>query len=127
MTKSYMYICVSTYALALLQYIFFLFLGPCVYILFYKGFNSLMLCYCLNRVPVSEFAIPQKVGQTVCHNYIIIMSSFLQLSCSLLSAVLTEFSNSSGSSNIGMPIEFHVKCKILIQVCSLNAMWACSL
>ena len=51
------------------------------------------------------------------------MSSFLQLSCSLLSAVLTEFSNSSGSSNIGMPIEFHVKCKISIQVCSLNAIY----
>ena len=47
-------------------------------VLLYKGFNSLMpkiLSYCLSRVPAYEFAIPQKVGRTVCIRHDVIIAS----------------------------------------------------
>lgn len=39
-----------------------------------------------------------------------------QLGCSFLSALLVEYSSSSGSSNIGMPLEFHSECKRAVEV-----------
>ena len=33
------------------------------------------------------------------------------MGCSLLSNLLSEVSSGSGSSALGMPLEFHVKCK----------------
>ncbi len=46
------------------------------------------------------------------------MFSLLQrhLSCLLLSALVTEYSSASGSSSIGLPVEFHFRCKKAIEV-----------
>jgi hypothetical protein len=40
------------------------------------------------------------------------------LGCSLLSALVTEYASTSGSSNIGLPLEFHTECKKAIEVLS---------
>lgn len=47
-------------------------------------------------------------------------TSLLQqtLACSILTALLTEFSSSSKTSSIGLSMEFHGSCKRLFQVCS---------
>ncbi|TNN44344.1 Exportin-4 [Liparis tanakae] len=40
------------------------------------------------------------------------------LACSILTALLSEFSSSSKTSSIGLSMEFHGSCKRLFQVCS---------
>lgn len=38
------------------------------------------------------------------------------LACSILTALLSEFSSSSKTSNIGLSMEFHGNCKLIFQV-----------